>query len=297
MKMKAGRLINGLILISVGVLVILVNLGVLPPDFFSQLIKLWPLILIFMGLRLIYGGKRLTAGGAIVVTAVFLLGILLAVLGAYSSQAKSLPIKKGHFAQRLSKGQALNLKLNFGGGKLIVKTTASNRFFLSSTGFPLKVRKKATKRLIDLNIGQVAPKSIGDFLNPQPNIWRVYIPKGTLTVLNLSAGATGGEFNLAEAMISRFKINIGASDISVGFGNKVKRSTVLINGGASRIRLKLPKNVGIKVHWLGGLSNLKFPSTVKKVKRNLFQSQNYSSFKKKIDFTINTGASSVQMTQ
>lgn len=50
----SSRLFSGTLLLLAGVLLLFANMGVIPPGFWHNLISLWPLLLIALGLGMIF---------------------------------------------------------------------------------------------------------------------------------------------------------------------------------------------------------------------------------------------------
>jgi len=77
--MKANKLIKGLTFLLIGVILLANTLEILDWSVWSNLFKLWPLLVISLGLSLIYRGKSLSFMGPLII----FLGIIVAVGASY----------------------------------------------------------------------------------------------------------------------------------------------------------------------------------------------------------------------
>lgn len=67
---------RGLLLIAIGVVFILINFGILPWSFWSSAVDLWPLILIFLGIGLLFS-KKVPFSAVLLVFLLVLVGCFL----------------------------------------------------------------------------------------------------------------------------------------------------------------------------------------------------------------------------
>ncbi|MFH1001932.1 MAG: toast rack family protein [bacterium] len=77
--MKANKLIKGLTFLLIGIILLANTLGILDWSVWSNLFKLWPLLVISLGLSLIYRGKSLSFIGPLILS----LGIIAGVGASY----------------------------------------------------------------------------------------------------------------------------------------------------------------------------------------------------------------------
>jgi hypothetical protein len=73
-EMKANKIINGLILILIGIIFLANTLGILDRSVWSDIFKLWPLLIVSLGLSLILRGKGLSFLGPLIILLAIILG-------------------------------------------------------------------------------------------------------------------------------------------------------------------------------------------------------------------------------
>ena len=66
--MKANKLMKGLILLLIGIILLANTLQILDWTVWSNIFKLWPLLVVSLGLSLIYRGKSLSFIGPLILS-------------------------------------------------------------------------------------------------------------------------------------------------------------------------------------------------------------------------------------
>jgi len=117
--MKSGYLFRGVLLITAGALLLLANFGYLKPTFWWQLIQLWPVMLIALGIRMI--GRDIKYMEYVVILLIF--GTIgYAAWGSYTDPSIG-PKETARFNQAWSEGvEEMDLTVNFGAGELVIDT-------------------------------------------------------------------------------------------------------------------------------------------------------------------------------
>lgn len=103
-RRRPGNILVPIILIVAGILLLLSNLGWLPPGFWATVLRLWPVILILIGLEIIlsrYLGWGATAT-AIVLVAILILLIAAGVFASASGAWINWPIPGFGFGPTLA---------------------------------------------------------------------------------------------------------------------------------------------------------------------------------------------------
>lgn len=75
-----GRLMGGMAVLIAGVLLLLVNLRLIPGLKIDDVMKLWPVLLIFLGIRMIIGKRPLSAWLSIVIILILVIITTAAVM-------------------------------------------------------------------------------------------------------------------------------------------------------------------------------------------------------------------------
>ncbi len=120
-------------------------------------------------------------------------------------------------------------------------------------------------------------------LNPVP-VWDI----------NMDAGAAKIEFDLSPFKIDRVDIDGGASSIWLKFGDKIDKTDLEINTGASAITIEVPEEVGCEVKTNTVLSSKSFDG-FDKIESGLYQTPGFNSNDKQIFIGIDAAVTSLRV--
>jgi len=76
--------LGALFIIVIGVILLLSNLGYLPPYFWGQIWKLWPLLIVLWGIRLMLGRSRTADTTILIIATIIIIILILITSSAYN---------------------------------------------------------------------------------------------------------------------------------------------------------------------------------------------------------------------
>ncbi|OYT13257.1 MAG: hypothetical protein B6I19_06060 [Bacteroidetes bacterium 4572_114] len=120
-------------------------------------------------------------------------------------------------------------------------------------------------------------------LNPVP-VWDI----------NMDAGAAKIEFDLSPFKIDRVDIDGGASSIWLKFGDKIDKTDLQIDTGASAITIEVPEGVGCELKTNTVLSSKSFDG-FDKIESGLYQTPGFNSNDKQIFIGIDAAVTSLRV--
>ena len=236
MRVRPGLLFWGIFFILLGALPLLVRAGVLDPDTLASLWRLWPLLLVALGLALILGRSR--AG---------LLGTVVAAT-----------------ALGLAAGGALASGTNFIGnvGGCGVLESGTNQRFEDSGAFtePVTARFDLDCGTVDVSVAPGNDWRVqADYQGEPPTLeqsdselalrspdgfglrrqsWTSTLPGAQLRELDVGVNAGSATLTLAGAELTSLESSINAGDLRVdGTGGRVERLDISTNAGRVRLRV------------------------------------------------------------
>ena len=110
--------------------------------------------------------------------------------------------------------------------------------------------------------------------------------------LSVNAGASSIDLDLREKKISGVSVDSGASTISLTLGSEVlDGAKIYMNTGASKFNIKVSKDIGANIKIDAPVSSNNF-NKLKQINKNEYETENFGSATKKINFDIKAGASS-----
>jgi LiaI-LiaF-like transmembrane region len=260
-RRRRGSLTFPILLVAIGAVLLLQNLGLLSWTLWRQIVPLWPLLLVFFGIELLLGGTvswltrlllALTAVVAIAVGATF----------GFRAFAPMAPFATRTFDQPLEGATQASVRVDFGAGRLDVGKLAEPGDRLAATTFTGPSDWDTAPRLrrqgsaVDLRyqlrgeggpwpwLGAVGqPIEMGVRLNPSLPL-----------TLEARTGAAEASLDLSALKISRLDLEAGASQTTLRLPEAAGTTTARVRGGASRLEIEVPPGVAAQVRYEGGIS-------------------------------------------
>ncbi len=288
-----------MVLIGLGFL--LVNFNIVEASNFANIWRLWPAILILIGLSIL--ATALPRWVAIILNILLILTLIGSfVLLIYQPQTIKNHLESSD-TQISDQNYISQLNPDAKQAKIIIKNGAT-RFDLDSN----------TSKLLEANIeSNFASASIKDnfsgdlqtvSLTSTPfrtfnfngrNNWNVHLSDKFPLDIEMETGATTADLDLSNLQIKNLDIESGASTFDVRFSDKLDLQKATFSLGASTLKLHVPKSSGIKIINDSGLSSNNFAKEGLSRSDKTYTSDNYDSSSKKIEFTLKTGASTLDL--
>ncbi len=297
--MKTRHLLGGIIILLIGLILLANNFGLLSWQIWYQLWRLWPLILIAIGLDLLFKGISLSF--------LRILPPLLIIAGVcyvvYISQGEEGFFRFGkEEAETIILTQPLlphikkaTIKLDFGAGALRVRDGSSEKLvegkFTVSKGIKpwIKYRDKGEEGFVE--IGSHFPH--WDW-GGRENSWEIRLNNTIPLSFKVNTGASNNNLDLSSLRINEFELNTGASKNEIKFGKTIS-TYAKINGGASTIKIFIPHSMGIKIKADTALVTHNFDILGLEKKENIYFSKNYWTADKRLDLDLDIGASTIRI--
>src|SRR2546430_12727041 len=235
------------ILILGGIVALLVNTGQISVDRIYQLVNLWPVVLVVVGLDLII--RRTVHGLAGDVAAALI--VLIAVVGA----AADVTVGPNPSATRTldvapPAGDLTEATLEIDAGASTVTVSGSTevgsdlyRAHLEYTGPTPTVNHDGSRGTVRIN----QPSNNFGILQPRQFKADVQLNPGVAWAIRLNSGATTTTINVAHVHITSVTLNSGAGRDDITLGPASGLVPVEINGGALTVHLPPPGGTGATV--------------------------------------------------
>lgn len=302
--MSLGRFFWGLALVLIGLIFLLVNYNILSPSVFSQIWKLWPLLIVVVGFSVLTKGTSRIVGIiiSIVIFLIVLAGAFFAIVptvqctnrscvGTGSSTSTTIisePIQDGT--------KSAQVTLEMGAAELRV---AGSSNLLAEGEIVSNTVKANVNRSTESGIDKLNISS--DFSNGRfwfrslKNSWDIKLNKEIPLDLVIKNGAVDAEVDLRQTNLQSLSIQGGASSFDITLPDKIGTARAEISAGASSFDIRVPKNTALSINAETGLSSNNFEKIGLEKSGNNYTSENYNSSTKKIDLVIKAGASSISI--
>lgn len=313
MHVRRGFLNWGIFLICLGAVPLAVQLNVIDRDVAASLARLWPLILIGIGLGIMLRFSRAAALGGIVVAATIgmLVGVFFAAgfpsfAAACAGDSNGTPVTRTGTA---TGNMELNVELTCGemtvgrapGGTWSVDVTAGNETpTIESSGSLLRLRSVTEGRW--------------PFGSDTREIWHVTVPteaslSGNITVnatkivatlgqgpvgaINVTYNAAEGRLDLAGAPAATLNGTLNASTIGVILPSGLFTANLTIN--ASNLNICSAAETGLRITYDDTLSSQNFASLGLTQSGKTWQSPNYATATSRAEIHISANVSTTTL--
>jgi len=290
--MKIGRIRNGVILISIGVVFLLNNLGYVPWVVWLRILSFWPVILIAIGIEKIFGKTRLSF-----LTILSPLLFMVAILGpAYFQKAELGKVYHAPARYQWSK----DLDTSLAKVTAIVEVRAGNLEISSGTEELVSAKLDYWKRKPATTYEYSGWDSSATIeIKDEEREWRGWFWRGwrekdwTITLTNripldlrIYARATEGKLDLSDLKLANLNLDLKASNLDIKWGDLVDQVNGRIDSDASQIHLLIPENMGLKIENHAKLTSTSFSEISILKYDNVYQTSNFDQASKKINLSL-----------
>ena len=294
--MKYKNILWGIVLIGIGVLFILRNMGMLHFEW-RLILQLWPLLLILWGVSLIPVKDyiKLIISVVAIIIALLIIGYnrtnIYSNCKTNSSEWKEQSLNES-YDSTVSKATlqldaaAGNFKIEGVTDKLIAfdnKGYLGEYKILSSIVDSSKVIKiELGKKVVNIGIDKIDNNSLVK-LNQNP-LWDIVVEAG-MADLNL---------DLSMYKINSVKVEGGMSKITIKFGERSERIKLDVEAGASSVNILIPQASGCELKSDNVLSTKVMPG-FKEVSEDTYQTENFIAKSNKIFVSIDAALSKLNI--
>lgn len=324
--MNSKSLFTGGILILLGILFLGKEWGWFHINW-HEISRLWPLLLIYLGLIALLGKSN---GSATVITIVLLcIAIPTVLVRSCQERVGSAFNKNGiHIDmddddddndddndnnddndedtsfkgsnQKLNSPMSADIKsasFNFSGGAAEFEIAGTSKDLVEADAkldfgnISLKKTGDSTNPTIDFALrGKKNNINIGDDNDNKINL---KLNPSVLWDMNFEFGAGKADFDLSEYRVKNLSIKTGLTKTEVKLGDKVDNLDVKIESGLTDIEFKVPESVGCRIDIDGGLNDKDFDGFIQK--NGHWETPNYDKSTKKISLNFDGGLQSLKV--
>lgn len=296
---RGVRLFWPIVLIGVGAILLLSNLGVIHGSPWPIIFQLWPVLLIALGLEILLGGAT---GGRAIVSALLGLALVGGVLWILIAQPPipglsfSGNLQTTNLSQPLDGVETARLDLSFGTGtNKIYALNDSNNLIegqLQTYGTPsFSVSTAGDRTTIALAPGRI---SVPIVIPTSEEKWDVGLNSSVTYELDLNAGVGQSKIDLTKLRISGGDLNGGVGTSELYLPNQ-GRFRLTINGGVGTIKIYVPSNLEVRAEVNGGLGSFHGLSRMERVGDDVYETPRFSAADNAVTLIIDGGVGSISM--
>lgn len=248
------------ILIGIGLFFLLTNLGLLQWDFWEAVSRLWPIVLIALGLDLLIGRRSLLGSSLVVLATVVMLGAGLLWLNVGGGRGE---VVTGEVNQSLDGATSAEIDIVFGVGRLQLDALPPGTPLLVSGEIQFDERSNERAEQTFEKRGDVAHYEIasrGSTTNipfgsqSQQNSWDLMLNRDIPLKLTIRTGVGRSELDLSLLKLSELSLSSGVGETRVTMPGEGQVQAV-INGGVGELIIQIPDGMAARIDVRTGLGN------------------------------------------
>lgn len=291
-------IIGPLVLITLGILLLLANLGALPFTFWEIAVRFWPLILILIGVEIIIG--RQSAFGAIVILVLWIALVVGAIWLSYAGGG--LPGAGARVTDQLSQPlgdiKSATVDLSIGISRTSVAPLGSDSTDLMQGTFTHDAGSQVVKTFnVVGNDGRLLLKEEGSsavFFGGGNSRWDIGLNPQIPIALRVNSGVGRVSLDLATLNITSLTVDGGVGSIDIT-APRIGISTLRVNGGVGSITITIPKEVAARIRVSSGLGRVHVDDSRFPKFGDVYQSADFASAANRIDLEVDGGVGSINI--
>jgi hypothetical protein len=290
-------IVGPILLIGAGVLFLLNNLGIVDWGVWNDLWRLWPLILIAIGLDLLIGRRNPLISLVIILVVIGAGAAFLASTGGLRGAGN---VATSEVSVPLSGATRAEVDLNFGFGTLRVDGNGQTGQLATGTvGF---WQNRGTPRQdVDMSGGRIRlsleQRSQGFTLfgGPPGDVnWDLHLSPDVPMELKANLGAGNSVLDLTQLNVTNLDVNSGAGNTTVRLPESAGALSANIDGGVGNITLGIPDGVQARIGVNSGLGNVDVDNRFTK-DGDAYVTSGYNAASERVDIDLKVGVGNVEI--
>jgi hypothetical protein len=293
-----------IVLITSGILLLLSNLGYLPEPSWNLLWRLWPVILIALGVDVLIG-RRSVAGAIISGVLIFILvgGVVLLVffarnIPALADLARAPDMETTTISHPLDDLEAADVMIDWSHQRGTLSASEDSPNLIEGSidyygDLTFEVEESANRADVVLDSHRnVVGISFGGL--PDAGDWDVALHPDVDLDLDLDGSSGRLTLDLRELSVTDFMLDVGSGAVEVTLPHASSFEGD-IDGGSGRLEIIVPENVGLRVVLDDGSGNLRTDDRFVLVSGErdddgIWETENYDTADYVIDLEIDQGS-------
>ena len=290
-----GSLFLGLIILSVGIFYLCKNYGWLPENLNLEILRLWPILIIAVGLSLLNSRGFLSKTIGFIIFLIVITITSFIIFYGVKNDTKPILNENPFKIERSEKTNYSSVVIKSGVGKVNI-TGGSEELAdgnLRSNISNLKIDNDTSSEKQKLSL-EVESKDRIELLSEVKNDLTVKLNSELPTDISLNLGVADSKLDLREVLVNNLDIEIGVASLDLIMGDRAEMAKVNLRSGLSSVKISLPGNVGSKIIIKEGFSSKQLKN-FEKIDDETYQTSNYDEAEKKIEIDLDIGLSRLEI--
>jgi len=294
---RRGGFVWPLILISAGVIFLLNNMGLLSWGVWDALWRMWPVLLIAIGLDILFG--RRSAIGSLIA-----LVLILAVIGgAVWFAVIQVPLLTGQtlttdqVVQELAGATSADVRINFGAGTLRVGALKDSGNLIegavtTSPGETVTRDWRMDGGLARFELRQRGVPNIAFGRHVGEARWNLNLSSSVPMALRVSTGVGEASLDLSSLQVTDLDVSSGVGQTQVQLPGR-GQLRAKVSGGIGQVVVTIPAGMAARIHGSAGLGGLTASSRFTSQGGGQYVSSNYATAQDRVDLNVSGGIGQV----
>ena len=290
-----GNLFLGLIILSVGIFYLCKNYGWLPENLNLEILRLWPILIIAVGLSLLNNRGFLSRTIGFIIFLIVITITSFIIFYGIKNDTKLISNENPFKIERSEKTNYSSVVIKNGVGKVNI-TGGSEELAegnLRSNISNLKIDNDTSSEKQKLSL-EVESRDRIELLSEVKNDLTVKLNSELPTDISLNLGVADSKLDLREVLVNNLDIEIGVASLDLIMGDRAEMAKVNLRSGVSSVKISLPDNVGSRIIIKEGLSSKQLED-FEKIDDKTYQTANYDEAEKKIEIDLDIGISRLEI--
>lgn len=296
-KVNVDRVSSGLYILFFGFIFLWISVGFIKWNMLFQLLRLWPLLFVIVGLDLILRRTRFNI--LRIATPFIVMGVTLTLINVAQDGNIFQPriIEKQKISrENLLPGKSTDLSLDFYSGKLKIGE-GDGELLKADISMPKGEEPNLVHKSFEKeDLYQISDSNVSNYIfSPWDgdHIWDFRLNKEVPFKLNAKTYASMNEMDLSKLSVADFNLDTNFSSSRIIVAPKSARLT--INANSSYLTLEIPKKIGVKIKLektfiIDNFAELGLTQGFKE-----YASANYGESEKKVDIYLNLKLSQIEI--
>lgn len=306
--------------IGIGAIFMASNLGFLGWDSWMTIWRLWPVVIIAVGLEIFLGRKNIVLSMFGVALSLALLGGGLYLSGGISGVDSQLPVGEvvsgADIEQALDGAESAKVRIDSSVGELTVEALDGSRNLIEGTIYSIERETilesyEMTGKTIDYYLHSEWKPGGVNFSDNNHLSWNLALTPDVPLDLSISLGVGESTLDLSKLQISAVDLNIGVGQTTVTLptgeykaqvdGGVGQTSIELpaegqirlgVDGGVGEIVIYLPEGMAAKINVDRGIAGLSVPAGFMQ-NDNTYSTPNFDSAKNWVEINVDQGVGNI----
>ena len=286
-RRRRGGLIGPLILIGLGVVFLLNNLGILTWSVWEVIFRLWPILLVAVGLDLLLGRRSILGSLLALALTLIVLAAVLWFFGVGIGTGPAAPSQQ--ISQPLEGATEARIVLNPATGKLQVHALTDSADLVEGTLRPAgrqpiqpQFSLQGTSATYILSRqGSSFGTFYGSSLGPT---WDLGLSPQVPIDLKVDVGAGEANLDLTDLTLSNLQVNMGVGETTLTLPAQGQFQAV-VDGAIGQTTLVIPQSLAVRITLDTGLAGSQLPAGYQK-QNNIYTSPNFESAANQVEIKV-----------